>query len=78
MKEDPMLGTRFAHVVLEELAMLRAELVCQRSIHIELLSRLSRESRRKIKLRLYLKNNLAPHLIAKDLKARVGLEGRSP
>jgi hypothetical protein len=73
-----MLAVRFAHVVLEELAMLRAELVCQRSIHIELLSRLSRESRRKIKHRLFLKNELAPHRIAKELKQRVGLEGRSP
>jgi len=74
MKPDPELPFRFANVVLEELAILRAEMISQRSLLIELLSRTSKERRRKIKDRLYDKRNAGPFRMARELKRRVGLK----
>lgn len=76
MKNDPELPERFAVSVLEELALLRAEMISQRSLLIELLSNVTKEQRRKIKHRLYDKRNAAAFSIAPALRQRVGLKER--
>jgi hypothetical protein len=77
MKTDPELPEKFATSVLKELALLRAEMISQRSLLIELLSRISHERRRKIKDRLYDKRIDAAFRIAPTLRKRVGLRKRS-
>ena len=74
MKPDPELPVRFADTVLEELATIRAELFAQRKLLIELLSRVSKERRRKIKDRLYDERTKTFYTIARDLKRKVWLE----
>jgi hypothetical protein len=78
MNRDPDLPVKFANGVLEELAILRGELVSQRSLLIELLSRTTREPRRRIKDRLYDKRLVGPVHIARELKQRVGLKQDLP
>jgi hypothetical protein len=76
MKMDPELPEKFATSVLEELALLHAELISQRSLLIELLSRTSKERRRRIKDRLYDKRIAASFRIAPELRKRAGLRRR--
>jgi hypothetical protein len=74
MKADPELPTKFAKAVLNELALIRAELISQRKLLVELLSRNSKEPRRKIKHRLYQDRLRGPFEIAPALKLKVGFE----
>jgi len=76
MKTDPELPEKFATSVLEQLALLRGEMISQRSLLIELLSRTSHERRRKIKDRLYDKRVDATLRIAPSLRKHVGLKKR--
>jgi hypothetical protein len=76
MKTDPELPEKFAISVLEQLALLRAEMVAQRSLLIELLSRTTHERRRKIKERLYDKRMATAFRIAPGLRKHVGLKKR--
>ena len=76
MKTDSELPEKFATSVLEQLALLRGEMVAQRSLLIELLSRTTHERRRKIKDRLYDKRNAAAFRIAPSLRKHVGLKKR--
>lgn len=72
MKPDPELPYRFANAVLEELALIRGELIAQRKLLIELASCVSKERRRTIKDRTY-DRRLTGLDIAKKLKGRVKL-----
>ncbi len=76
MNKDPELPEKFATAVLEQIALLRAEMISQRSLLIELLSRTSHERRRKIKDRLYDKRMDAAFRIAPSLRKHVGLKKR--
>jgi len=78
MKRDPELAEKFANVVLEELAALRGELISHRALLIELLSRTSKEPRRKIKDRLYGRRLRGPMSLARELKERAGLREKNP
>jgi hypothetical protein len=71
--EDPELAIKFANTVLEELALLRAELMSQRKLITELLSLTTKEPRRSIRQRLYRDRLKGPFDIARALKERVGL-----
>jgi hypothetical protein len=76
MNADSELPEKFATSILEQFALLRAEMVAQRSLLIELLSRTSHERRRKIKERLYHKRIAAAFRIAPCLRKDVGLKKR--
>ena len=72
MPADPRVARAFAETVLEELARIRAEQVAQRKLLVELLSRISKERRRKIRDRTY-DVRVKGRVIAIDLKRQVGL-----
>jgi hypothetical protein len=74
MKKDPEIGEKFAVAIIEQLALLRAELICQRALLIELVSRASHERRRTIKERVYDKRMAAAFRIAPSLRKKVGLK----
>jgi hypothetical protein len=76
MKTDPELPEKFATSLLEQIALLRAEMVAQRSLLIELLSRTTHERRRTIKERLYDKRMAVAFRIAPSLRRHVGLKKR--
>jgi hypothetical protein len=76
MKPDPELPEKFATSLIEQIALLRAEMIAQRSLLIELLSRTSHERRRKIKERLYDKRMAAAFRIAPSLRKHIGLKKR--
>ena len=73
MKKYPEVQGKFATAVLEELALLRAEMISQRSLLIELLSRITKERRRQIKDRLYDKRITASFRIAPMIRKTSGL-----
>jgi hypothetical protein len=76
MKPDPDLPIRFANTILEELAQIRAELLSQRKLLIEISSRQSKEPRRKIKDRAY-DDRKSFFSILREAKKQVGLPPKS-
>jgi len=76
MKPDPELPEKFATSLIEQIALLRAEVIAQRSLLIELLSLTSHERRRKIKDRLYDKRMKVVFRLAPSLRKHIGLKKR--
>ena len=73
MKREPAWNVKFVTTLLEEISILRGELISQRKLLIELLSIVSKEPRRKIKERAYQNRLVGPFGIAKDVKKHLGL-----
>lgn len=73
MKREPAWNVKFVNTLLEEISILRGELISQRKLLIELLSIVSKEPRRKIKERAYQNRLVGPFRIAKDTKKHLGL-----
>lgn len=75
MKRQPAWNVKFVTTLLEEISILRGELISQRKLLIELLSIVSKEPRRKIKERAYQNRLVGPFGIARNIKKQLELVG---